>query len=675
MNRSQPRSRIALLSAAALLGLMTLAACESTRQAATQAQTDPGERWVDQRPAEQPQRPPMYDDYRAAYRALLEQTRQDREQGPDEQAADAAQPRQYPGDEVKIARVSFKEATVIDALRLVSELSGTNAVATGDASRQEVTLYLRDVTALQAVQSICRAAGLWYRRDDDSGTFRVMTTEQYQKDLIVFRNDKTRVLKLRYPNALPAATAIEDLYGDRVELSLGIDGDQFLFGSGGAGGGFGNNDTQRQSFSRSGNTTGSFGRSTTNNNRLNNNRDNLGRFGGDSPVREIRDDVSAEQIARLEQQVAEQGKNQQLLDAITRGQPPIYVTVNREHNLLMVRSADEQALTDIGTLVAQIDRPTPQVFLEMKILELEVGDTFRSIFDVAYTGDDQTGGPEDGQVANPLSGAATAGRNVLGAGNFANEGGTLVYQFLNDAIRARIQLLQRDNRLTVVAAPLVLASNNRPARVFVGEERVLTTGVNTDIIVPEGGATTTVIEPITEVRDVGNSIIILPKINADRSVTLQVNQDASTVIPNSSTIPVATSGGGIEEFAVDSIRTSQLQGIVVARDGLTVAIGGLIRTEVNDSEEKVPVLGDLPLAGTLFRKEVRERRKTELVLLITPHVFKTPGEADRVTRERLDALSDHPYKRDGDKTHQEYFRDNEQMIEPDSPLDRKPENE
>jgi general secretion pathway protein D len=663
-----------LAAVAVGLALSTLTGCDSPPEAKT---AEPQVRWADQRPAGLPQRPPLYDDLAEAIQAIQAQR--------DDAPAVADQPytpRRYPGDETMIARLHLKEANVIDALRLISELTGINAVATREAGRQDVTLYLQNVSTIQAVENLCRVAGLWYRRDDESGAFRIMTTEQYQRDLIVFRNDRTRVLKLRFPNALPAATAIEDLYGDRVELSLGIDGDQFLFAGTGAGGvgatGLGqSNNRFDNTFARSGTgTTSRFGRTARldEQDRLDDRAD-YRQYGDRDLRRELREDITAEQIARLERQVAEQGQDSALLSALTRGEPPIYVTVNREHNLLMIRTTDEQALSDISKLVAQIDRPTPQVLLEMKILELEVGDTFRSIFDVSYAEGDQSSGPDDGQPGNPLTGGATAATNLLGGGNFAAEGGTLVYQFLNDSIRARIQLLQRDNRLNVVAAPLLLASNNRPARVFVGEQRVLTTGVETDIIVPEGGATTTLIEPITEVRDIGNSIIILPKINADRSVTLLVNQDASSIIPDSSTIPVATSGGGIEEFAVDAVRTSQLQGIVVARDGLTVAIGGLIRSEINDLEEKVPVLGDLPIAGTAFRKEVRERRKTELVLLITPHVLMTPGQADTVTRETLDKLSQHPYLKTGDATNQQYFRNTEKVLEPDSPLDRKPESE
>jgi general secretion pathway protein D len=323
-----------------------------------------------------------------------------------------------------------------------------------------------------------------------------------------------------------------------------------------------------------------------------------------------------------------------------------------------VRTSDSDAMTKISQLIAELDRPTPQVLLEMKILELRVGDSFRSIFDIEYAGGTASSGPASEQPANPLlPSAASASRNVLGVGNFELEDSTLVYQFLNDNVRARLQLLATDNRINILSTPIVLASNNRPARMFVGEERVLTTGVNTDVVTPATGATTTVIEPQTETRDIGNTLIVVPKINADRTVTLFILQDSSTVLEDSASIPVATAEGGVEEYPIDTVETANLQATVVAKDGMTLAVGGLIRVELLDREEKVPVLGDIPVIRFFFRKKVKSRNKTEVILLITPRVLFTPAEADEVTRKRIKELSDHPYAEKGDKAYEDDIGD------------------
>ncbi|MHC4410668.1 MAG: type II secretion system protein GspD, partial [Planctomycetota bacterium] len=163
------------------------------------------------------------------------------------------------------------------------------------------------------------------------------------------------------------------------------------------------------------------------------------------------------------------------------------------------------------------------------------------------------------------------------------------------------------------------------------------------------GPVTQTISPITETRDVGNTLIVVPKINADRTVTLYLLQDSSTVLEQSATIPVPSGDGGVEAFPIDTVETANLQATVVAKDGMTLAVGGLIRIELLDAEEKVPVLGDIPVLKFFFSKKVKKRDKRELVLLIKPRVLFTPAEADAATRERVKALSDHPYVTEGEK--------------------------
>lgn len=570
------------------------------------------------------------------------------------------------GADHEIAQVEFKETKIVDAVRLIAELSGANVVTTEAAGQKAVTLYLQQVTAREAVDTLCKVSGLWYREDAQTQTFRVMTTEEYQKDLVIFREDHTRVFTLLHPNAISVASAIADLFGERVSLSLGVDGDDLTSGTGlGFGGGLGLGGTVPNAFGQglTGIDASGFA-STQASSQMG--AGGGGRFFGGRSVggttaqsreseRVVKESLTSDQLAELTRRLEErkEGEGQDVpsetLEGLSRQEPPIFVTVVRQHNVVVVRTSDAKAMQDIERLVVELDRPTPQVLLEMKILELTLGDSFRSIFDIDYVGGSTSPGPSTSQPRNPLlSGASTVAENVLGVGNFPLEGGTLIYQFLNDHIRARIQLLSKDNRINVLGTPMILASNNRPARLFVGEERVLVTGVNTQVITPATGASTLAIEPVTEVRDIGNTLLILPKINADRTVTLFITQDSSTVFVDSTTIPVSTAGGDIKEFPIDTVNTANLQGTVVAKDKLTVAVGGLIRTTVSDDRQKVPVLGDIPVLGRVFRREVQENKKTELVLLITPHVLMTPSEGEETTRARMRDLSQHPYHTQGD---------------------------
>lgn len=546
------------------------------------------------------------------------------------------------GPDFRIEKLEFKDAEVVDAVRIMSELSGVNIVSSHKAAKEKVTLYLQNMSVRDAIDTLCKVAGLWYRFDEKTRTFRIMTADEYQKDIVVFRDEITRVFTLRHQNVKSAAQTIENLFGDRVELALNVQGeDQSGFGAVG-GGSSGQGGGQTSGVNRR--ETGSDGRSS-----------DRGGGGGGSGTARIKTDslkLSADKLAVLSEGTGDdnlQRVSEQKLAEVTQHEVPIFITVNPLHNLLFVRTSDQVALKEIARLVKETDRRPPQVLLEMKILELTVGNSFRSVFDFDLTSSGTAIGPASSQARNPLRIGDERGPNVaLGLGNFPLEGGTFIFQALSERIRLRLQMLEGDNKVNVLATPMLLATNNSPARLFIGEERVLVTGVTSHSTAGSTGVVITSITAETEVRDIGNTLQILPRINADRTVTLTIKQDASSVQVGGSIIPVAGSSGNIQEFPIDTVNTANLEANVLAKDGLTVAIGGMIRNSVSKSMQKVPFLGDIPFLGVLFRREVRDRTKTELVLLITPHIFTSDEEAEERSMGRVDTLSRHPYFEKGD---------------------------
>ena len=100
------------------------------------------------------------------------------------------------------------------------------------------------------------------------------------------------------------------------------------------------------------------------------------------------------------------------------------------------------------------------------VLALDVGDSFRSIFDYEFVSGPESGGPPSTQPVNPLlPAAATANQNVFGLGNFMLESSTFVYQFLDDNVRARIQLLYAENRLDIVSTPPATITSSSPSMI------------------------------------------------------------------------------------------------------------------------------------------------------------------------------------------------------------------
>ena len=134
------------------------------------------------------------------------------------------------GENAVISKLEFKNANMIEVARALADMSGLNVVATEAASKKSVTVFLQNISVKDALDTISKNAGLWYRQDKSSKTFRIMTTEEYQRDMVVYREDTTRVFNLLHPNPVMVATAVRDLYGSRVRMTYGVEAETFGFG-------------------------------------------------------------------------------------------------------------------------------------------------------------------------------------------------------------------------------------------------------------------------------------------------------------------------------------------------------------------------------------------------------------------------------------------------------------
>lgn len=611
-----------------------------------------------------------------------------------------------PDVDSRMDKMEFKDTRMVDVMRTLSEMTSANIVVTEEAGKKVVTVFLKNISVREAIETISKNAGLWYRMEKDGRTFRIMTTQEYQGDMVVYREDETRVFNLLHPNPTEVATAISDIYGTRVLLPTLCDSGEVrrLGGSAtGAQAGGGRTGSASRTPRRMGGA-GSIG-SAANRNRLTGAGGVTIRGGAVSQSELLVDEeMTPDQLARLESSIGTDGSgtvSSEDLSRITRNEPPIYLSVNCEHNLIILRTSDTAAIKDIEALILKMDRPVPQVLLEMKIIELSSGDSFEQLFELNY----QTGGVEKGPgvwLAEPsrgqpasttvvpavpgIAGTATttvtdfvrdANGNVISqsttttpgqpnvpgvsasikevaavaadAGytasffnrhNLTTGAGSLIYQFLNDRISARIKLLQSENRVKTLSSPILLASNNRKSELFMGTESLITKGWNPGSTVVNNGQTTVVAPyPALEPEDVGPKLTITPKINADKTVTLEIDQAVTSIIRNLSQVFVADATGQVTPRFVDGLNKSTINGIVTAKDGLTVAIGGLIREGESKVESKVPVLGDIPLLGELFTSRNNQKSQTEMILLITPHIITDPSQAEKVTRDAVEPIS------------------------------------
>ncbi|QSB03014.1 type II secretion system protein GspD [Methylomonas sp. EFPC1] len=530
----------------------------------------------------------------------------------------------------EIQELEFKNSQVSDIIRVLSEDANVNIVATPEAGKKNVTIFLKKVSLEDAIRTICRISDLWYRQDNgDAGTFRLMTKEEYSKDLVMGQDDNVRVFQLRNPNVMAVAMAIESLYGNRVRVSYGnammLSGMGGMNGRGGNGrsGGFGNNRGMGNTGFGGGmgggvgGFQGGFGGSSSGNmyggrnNRFSGGMGNQGAAGGrygnlqQGFREEVPKDLSVEQLAELgaDGKRVDPGE----LSEVSGINKVIYVTINAEHNQLIVKTSDNAILKSISSLVEQLDKPQNQVMLEMKIIDVKVGEDFSSLFNFEIKNT-----KIQGDSLNPL---------IMGGAAALSGGGSFVYEFLSDKVKANIEFLEKNNRVNVVSNPMLVASNHRPANLFIGEERIMVRGYSIDNI-DNLNTTRTISTPETELKEIGTTLEVTPHINADGTIHIQLKQENSTLNERAASIPVTNSTGGVViELPVDTVTTARMEGEIFARHGYTVAVGGLIRDRFSRERRKVPYLADIPLLGNIFRQTTDADSKSEMVLLITPYVL------------------------------------------------------
>lgn len=221
----------------------------------------------------------------------------------------------------------------------------------------------------------------------------------------------------------------------------------------------------------------------------------------------------------------------------------------------------------------------------------------------------------------------------------------LLATVVSDNFEARLQLLEKEDRVTQLATPILLTSNQEVSRFFVGSEIPIVTGYTPGSTNNNGinGVTVTV-QPAAMYtqRKVGNTLLLTPNINADNTVNIQVLVEQSSVTKNGATILVSNGFGKLDEQQIDTVEEKTFSGSVIAKDNNTVAVGGLIQESAGNRERKVPFLGDIPLLGFFFREEGQSRERTELVVLIRPHVINSPAEAEMLSKTLMRQNSAHP---------------------------------
>jgi general secretion pathway protein D len=178
-------------------------------------------------------------------------------------------------------------------------------------------------------------------------------------------------------------------------------------------------------------------------------------------------------------------------------------------------------------------------------------------------------------------------------------------------------LFASEGKLKVLATPRIMVLDNQTANINVGKEvpRITNTQVN-----QLGNTVNTV-----QYENIGIILDVTPHINPDGLVTMIVTPEISDLASAAESVEI-TPGVLSPTFTVNRASTS-----VAVRTGTTIAIGGLIRESNDDTVQKVPVLGDIPLLGYLFSSTTHRKVKRELMIFLTPYVAFTASQLEEIT--------------------------------------------
>jgi general secretion pathway protein D len=305
----------------------------------------------------------------------------------------------------------------------------------------------------------------------------------------------------------------------------------------------------------------------------------------------------------------------------------------------LIISAPETVYNSLRGVIDQLDTKRAQVFIEALIAEVttdkaaEFGVQFQSLSGANSGGLQGIGG------TNFSTSTSATGNNIIGASqNIGTVGQGLnigvihgsvtlpgIGQILN--LGALVRALETDADTNILSTPNLLTMDNEEAKIVVGQNVPFLTGSYAQA--SSSTATSTSVTPFQTItrEDVGITLKIKPQIAEGGNVKLKIYQEVSSVADSTNAAGIITNKRSIEST-------------VLIHDGEIIVLGGLIQDSLSINSGKVPVLGNIPILGNLFRYDTREKTKTNLMVFLRPYVMKNDGGtiSNSITQERYDYI-------------------------------------
>lgn len=375
--------------------------------------------------------------------------------------------------------------------------------------------------------------------------------------------------------------------------------------------------------------------------------------------------------------------------------PPAYrnaVVTRFEGANAIVISANQDVQRTLGEVIRQLDVRREQVLIEAIIVELSDGAAQQlgvRLFLAGLNGSTIPFGitnysglnPNLGQIAGLAGASQLAGTTVIrnpdgttttttGISNDLIEQGAAALAGITggvggigarvgDAIfGAIINAVRSDNTSNLLSIPSTMTLDNQEARFLVGQEIPITTGEALSSNFDNAFRT-------VQRQNVGITLQVRPQINAGGAIKLDLRVEVSSIAG-----PVSAS------FSDLILNKRETENTIVVDDGQIVVIGGLLDANERRTIEKIPILGDLPLIGNLFRSRGRERNRTNLMIFIRPTILRTAADARAVAARRYDYIRDQQLAQNPTRepTIDELVRDYMGTVPPTTPAELRPDD-
>lgn len=521
-----------------------------------------------------------------------------------------------------IKRLELKGMLLEDVVNKLSQKTGLNIVCRTDPGEGEkniiaripVWLLIKNVPVITAVEIICKKYNLWYRQDKEKNYICLMRMEDFGNDMDIDYSIRTRIYNLKYASAPELADTIASVMGNRVDYALPKNLDSYV---------------------------------NLKHLDIENDDPDVQQAKSESEItdvieipdfkKKLKENLTSDKIEDLLKQSLDLKLTARDLRWINKELGFAILSLFLRNNAIIAASTDDGILDEIGSIIARLDTPTPQVLIECRILDVTLSDDFTSFFDITdfkyrEKGGDSYGDSEKFWTSPSSSFIGGSGMNVL-------------FNFVNDRLKfdATLELLKKDGIVNIVSTPMILTAQHSQAKIESGMED-FPFFKEMDVVRPE--ATDTAILPgyavptYDRVPLVGTTLQITPQINEDKSVVLEIIIEQSNVKKGAAEIqyPIFTTEGGVaglQSSLVDVKNTEKIQSVVMIPAGGTLALGGLVKEEDSSIESKVPFLGDIPFIGFFFRDQEIVKHRTEKVFLITPHIIMTPEKVGATTDKVL----------------------------------------